>query len=813
MTRTANQPAECAAAIVVTCRDSTGAVLDGSDLRRVLPQLSSLGVHVAFVVQAPRPEVGPPIGDLAPGPGRLLLVGDGDRAHALRELWRSEGVGASEVQFLTLLGRPDEHGSARGSPSVLDALRAQVARRRRLGVPATPGQPGWVVDRAGNGLPDPAGDSLLTLGAGGLASRGVREGRGLRDPARPTLLAAGVYQGRGSEERLLPGPDWTDLEPACPRLDDDRRLDLRTGVLTRRASACACDYRSLRFASIEYPGVHAVRVEGACGESPGRAAPAGRVQESGPSETEWRSTRGTGGVGVLIGERRSPGAAPRSTERLAAVTVSRRGDASRASAEQLIERAQRLGFDALLAQERRAWSRRWSLVDVRLPDDLELELGLRFSLFQLWSLVGGATAELAVGARGVSGDGYHGHVFWDADVFVLPALMTLDADAARAMVGYRVARLGAARRRARASGHRGARFPWESGTTGGDVTPLWGAVGGRALPVRTGAYEEHVTADVAWAVVEAARWDGRDTALTTMERRVLCETARYWASRCELEEGRAHIRDVIGPDEYHERVDDNAYTNVMARWNLRAAAERGGRSATPGERAAWRDLSERLVDGYDPVTGVHEQFAGYFRLDPALAAQVAAPPVAADVLLGRARVERTQLVKQPDVLMLHHLVPEELRPGSLAADADFYLPRTTHGSTLSPAITAAVLARAGRTVEAGQLLRLAGRIDLDDLSGTTAAGLHLGACGGAWQGFLRGFLGVRVRGGVLHLDPRLDPRWRTVEVRFLCLGAHVRVVVEGEAIEVTADRELPVRLGGRAETLHTPCRGGVTSHG
>ena len=126
---------------------------------------------------------------------------------------------------------------------------------------------------------------------------------------------------------------------------------------------------------------------------------------------------------------------------------------------------------------------------------------------------------------------------------------------------------------------------------------------------------------------------------------------------------------MIGPDEYHERVDDNAFTNVMARWNLRAGADAAGRA---GMRAAearrWRELADRLVDGYDPATGRYEQFAGYFGLEPLLISDVAAPPVAVDLLLGRDRVARSQLIKQPDVLMLHHLVPDQVEPGSLGAE-------------------------------------------------------------------------------------------------------------------------------------------------
>ena len=158
---------------------------------------------------------------------------------------------------------------------------------------------------------------------------------------------------------------------------------------------------------------------------------------------------------------------------------------------------------------------------------------------------------------------------------------------------------------------------------------------------------------------------------------------------------------MIGPDEYHEPVDDNAFTNVMARWNLRRAAD--AVAAAPSSRhdvdadelRNWRALADGLVDGYDDDTGIYEQFAGFNRLEPLIIEDVAPRrPIAADLLLGAERVRRSQVIKQADVLMLHHLVPEEVVPGSLEPNLRYYEPRTAHGSSLSPAIHAALFARA-----------------------------------------------------------------------------------------------------------------------
>jgi trehalose/maltose hydrolase-like predicted phosphorylase len=217
------------------------------------------------------------------------------------------------------------------------------------------------------------------------------------------------------------------------------------------------------------------------------------------------------------------------------------------------------------------------------------------------------------------------------------------------------------------------------------------------------------------------------------------------------------------------------------------------------EARDWVALADALVDGYDPATGRYEQFAGYFGLEPLRVRDFATPPVAADVLLGPKRVAAAQVIKQPDVLMLHHLVPDEVAPGSLDANLDYYEPRTAHGSSLSPAITAALLARAGRSEPALDVLRTALTLDLDDRTGTTAAGLHLATLGGVWQALLFGFAGARVRGECLHLDPRLPAAWPEFEIRFLALGRHIRLRVDAERAHLWSDGPVRVQLAGSWE--------------
>ncbi|WP_372594642.1 glycosyl hydrolase family 65 protein, partial [Actinotalea sp.] len=553
---------------------------------------------------------------------------------------------------------------------------------------------------------------------------------------------------------------------------------------------------SLRFAAVARPGVvvRGAAADGLRGGTPlalpdGVAASRGR--EAGLS---WAATRGTGGAITAVARQQVRGG---QVERMAAYVAQPPTAGARASAAAALREALDRGVGPLLAEQREHWARQWEDSHVAIPDDPDSELALRLALFHLLGSAG-EQGEAAVGARGLSGPGYRGHVFWDADVFVLPALAAVRPRSARAMLEYRLRRLGAARERARAEGRAGARFPWESGRDGTEITPDWAPDPVRPVAILTGEQEVHIVADVAWAACRYAAWTGDRSFLAGRGLPLVVEGARYWADRARWDgSGRAHLEGVIGPDEYHSGVSDNAFTNVMARWNLRAAASLAAGRASADERAAWSRLAGALVDGYDPATGTHEQFTGFGELEPFSLGDLAGRPFAADVLLGPEVVGRAQIVKQADVVMAHHLVPDELPAGSLEADLDRYLPLTCHGSSLSPGVHASVLARAGRSAEALRLFRVGARIDLDDLARTTGAGVHLAGMGGLWQAYAQGFFGLVPTPDGLQVDPRLPEEWGRAELGVRFGGSRVRVSVEGATARVVADRAVPVLVGGR----------------
>ncbi|MFF5369362.1 glycoside hydrolase family 65 protein [Streptomyces sp. NPDC013187] len=448
-------------------------------------------------------------------------------------------------------------------------------------------------------------------------------------------------------------------------------------------------------------------------------------------------------------------------------------------------------FDGLLASHRTAWDQLWRRAEIDVPG--EAGAILRLHLFHVLQTLSPHTAELDVGvpARGLHGEAYRGHVFWD-ELFVLPYLNLHFPEVSRALLQYRHRRLDRARAAARAVGRRGALYPWQSGSDGREETQ-WlhlNPRSGRWLPDHT-HLQHHVGSAIAYNVWQYCEASGDVEFLHTDGAETLVQIARFWADSATWDTnlGRHRIRGIVGPDEYHDAypgaerpgLDDNAYTNVTAAWVLARALEVLRTLPEPrcrelverialddGEPDRWQEVSRTLhVPFHD---GVISQFEGYGdlaeldwddyrarygdirRLDRILEAE------------GDS-VNRYKASKQADVLMLGYLFsPFELQRlfGRLGhrldeetwrRTIDHYLARTSHGSTLSGLVHGWVLARC-RRAEAWRYCQEALRGDIADLQGgTTGEGIHLGAMAGTLDLVQRGLPGLETRAGSLWLDP------------------------------------------------------------
>jgi kojibiose phosphorylase len=487
------------------------------------------------------------------------------------------------------------------------------------------------------------------------------------------------------------------------------------------------------------------------------------------------------------------------------------------TATEIIRHTERRGFRRILDGHRRAWEARWQESDVEVAGDVPAQEGLRFAIYHLIGAANPEDDRSSIGARALTGDSYAGRVFWDTEIYLLPFYIATHPTAARAALMYRYHTLSAARGKAQRMGYRGAFYAWESARTGEEATPPF-VFDNRHEPIyiKNGTQELHISADVAYAAWQYWQTTGDDGFLRDAGAEIILETARFWASRARCgPDGKYHIAEVIGPDEYHDSVDDNAYTNGMAQWNLQCGvavaellasrwsddwAHLLARTAiTPHELETWRDIAAHLEIGPDPASGVIEQFRGYFKLEPITVASYMPRTVPMDVILGPERTRRSQVTKQPDVLMLFALLPHRYPHHVQRASFDYYLARCGHGSSLSPSIHALVAARLGKQLDAECFFAEAMAIDLDDTMGNAAGGVHIGALGGLWQAAVFGFAGVRSGARGLEINPRLPRTWQGLRFPIQWRGRRARIAFDSamETVAVTLEvgGPLPVQVG------------------
>jgi alpha,alpha-trehalase len=560
---------------------------------------------------------------------------------------------------------------------------------------------------------------------------------------------------------------------------------------------------------------------------------------------EREAMEGAGYVGEELRVRTGSGRGLH-VEKVVAVFTSRDHaiSAPRLEAARLARRAP--DFPELLRTHALAWKRLWHRCDIALGGAPRAQLILRLHLFHLLQTVSphGIDLDAGVPARGWHGEAYRGHVSWD-ELFVFPLLNLRVPEITRALLMYRYRRLDEARLLARAAGHAGALFPWQSGSSGRDETPEARLDPGSGRRVDDHArLQYHVSSAVAYNVWQYVQATGDLEFLSFYGARIVLEVARFWASLAvhDPADDRYHIRGVLGPDPFHDAypgagqpgVDDNAYTNVMAAWVLdRAAAVLAMLPAnrreelldeleiTEPELARWDAVSRRLALHFH-ADGVPSQFAGYERLaeldwdayrerhgdiqhlDRILEAEGDSP-------------NNYRASGLADVLMLFYLLPapelarvvERLGygwdPDVVPRTVRYYLDRTAHGSTLSGVVHAWVLARTDRA-RSWELFAQALESDVSDVQGgTTAEGIHLGAMAGTVDMVQRCYLGLEMRDDALHLDPLLPDGLDEVRVTLHHRGQTLQVRAGRDAVSVrfahgTADRAR-VHVRGEAAEL------------
>ncbi len=472
------------------------------------------------------------------------------------------------------------------------------------------------------------------------------------------------------------------------------------------------------------------------------------------------------------------------------------------------------GVDALLAGQRAFLERFWASADVTVEGDEAVQQSVRFGLYHL--LQGAGRDGLTnIAAKALTGEGYEGHTFWDSEVYVVPVFTRVWPQLARALLDYRVQLLPAALARARELHRAGALYPWRT-ISGPEASAYFPA----------GTAQVHIDGDIVLAIRRYVEATGDVDLLWSGGADVVFECARFYAGYGSIGlSGRFHLHTVTGPDEYTALVDDNHYTNALVRETFRYAAELADDLArsdperfaevkarvglSDDEVARWYELAPLVHLSVDARLGVTEQDASFLSKPEWPWDEVPADSYPLLLHYHYLDIYRHQVLKQADTLLTHTLLPHDVPRWQLRRDVEYYAPRTTHDSSLSPCTHVVAFAELGDVETAARFFDATARVDLDDTHGNTDHGVHVAAMGGTYLGLVDGFAGYRVEGGRPSFRPRLPARWTRLAFRLTWHGSLVLVDVGERETTYTLLRGRPVELLHRGRVLTVTDGSGV----
>lgn len=460
-------------------------------------------------------------------------------------------------------------------------------------------------------------------------------------------------------------------------------------------------------------------------------------------------------------------------------------------------------FKSLLRKHTLSWKNLWNLAEVSVWGAPEIEKSFRFNVYHMLICARNDKGFSSIGAKALTGEGYRGHIFWDAEIFLFPFYLYTFPDIAKNMLLYRHRRLDKAREIAKTNGFNGAMFPWESAGSGGEETPDRAKdLDGKIIKIHTGCREHHITADIAYAYYCYYNATQDEEFLKDYGYEIFFETARFWASRVEYSarKGKYEIKNVIGPDEFHENVDNNTYTNMMAKWNLFIAHRMFQKlkktdsknykrlekkiNISDKESKKWKSIANRIVSKKNK-NQIIEQFEGYFRKTKIKITgwdENHIPNV--PKRLTPRDYTKTQLIKQGDVVLLMHLLPHLFSSVVRKKNYSYYVERTIHRSSLSLPIYAISACDAKDKDRAYRFFNAALQTDINNLHKNTADGIHSACMGGVWQALINGFVGVKIEKSILSIDPKLPVAWRKVLFTLCWRQRMIRFEVKNDKIEI-----------------------------
>jgi alpha,alpha-trehalose phosphorylase len=458
------------------------------------------------------------------------------------------------------------------------------------------------------------------------------------------------------------------------------------------------------------------------------------------------------------------------------------------------------GFEGLAAAQSECLSRLWDRADVEVGTTADTQRAIRWTLFQMFQ----AAAQLkgaSIPAKGLTGQAYDGHYFWDTEIYLLPFLARALPDKAREILLFRYNMLGSARHRAADLSQRGALFPWRT-ITGEEASAYFLA----------GTAQYHINADVTYAIRSYVEATGDEDFLWDFGVEIAVETARLFEDLGFYRHNRFHIHGVTGPDEYTALVDDNAYTNAMARMNMRYAAEVASRMAEElperwselvgrldiedDEITRWRLAADAIYIPHDTDLGITPQDDDFLNKQPWDFDGVPATKYPLLLHFHPLVIYRFQVLKQADVVLADFLLGEEFSPDLKRANFDYYDPITTGDSSLSACVQSIMAAEIGYRAKAMQHFMHALFMDMADLAGNTTDGVHMASAGGVWLAIVHGFLGLRRHGELLRFTPRLPSDWTHLDVNLAHRGRQLRIGLRRGSLTIDLEGEpLTIEVG------------------
>ncbi len=452
--------------------------------------------------------------------------------------------------------------------------------------------------------------------------------------------------------------------------------------------------------------------------------------------------------------------------------------------KKVFSKALKSDFKTLLNKQIKAWSLLWDRSDIVIEGTADIQKNVRFNIYHILICAHFDQGLSSIGARTLSGEGYRGHVFWDAEIFLLPFYAYQLPEVAKNMLLYRYRRLNQARAIAKEKGYHGALFPWESADDGTEQTPVWAKnLDGTIIKIKTNEFEQHIVADIAYACYNYFQISADKGFMEDYGYEIIFECARFWASRVSpKQKGKFQILNIMGPDEFHEKVNNNAFTNMMAKWNLETAHTfyweakkemkafknlQAKLSLTEKEVEKWQKISAGL-NVKKSKNNVIEQFDNFFKKQYIEIVNFDENNI--PLLPEGVKVKdynKTQFVKQADVIMLIYLLGEKFDYKTKESNFWFYLRRTLHKSSLSAPIHALMAAEIGALSRAYQFFNVALRADISNLHGNTHEGMHAASLGGVWQCIIAGFAGLKPSGHLLSVWPFMPLAWQSIKFNLL----------------------------------------------